>query len=39
MAESADSELADSTAQIQIPISNRYLGYGYKGLVFCRNNS
>ena len=24
--------------QIQIPIPNRYLGFGYKGLVFCRNN-
>ena len=26
-------------AQIQIPIPNKYLGFGYKGLVFCRNNS
>ena len=25
-------------AQIQIPIPNRYLGFGYKGLVICRNN-
>ena len=25
-------------AQIQIPIPNKYLGFGYKGLVFCRNN-
>ena len=25
-------------AQIQIPIPNKYLGVGYKGLVFCRNN-
>ena len=25
-------------AQIQIPIPNIYLGFGYKGLVFCRNN-
>ena len=24
--------------KIQIPIPNRYLGFGYKGLVFCRNN-
>jgi hypothetical protein len=24
--------------QIQIPIQNKYLGCGYKGLVFCRNN-
>ena len=24
--------------QIQIPIPNKYLGFGYKGLVFCRNN-
>jgi hypothetical protein len=24
--------------QIQIPIPNKYLGCGYKGLVFCRNN-
>ena len=23
---------------IQIPIPNKYLGCGYKGLVFCRNN-
>jgi hypothetical protein len=23
---------------IQIPILNRYLGFGYKGLAFCRNN-
>jgi hypothetical protein len=27
------------TAQIQIPIPNKYLGCGYKGLVFCRNNA
>ena len=25
-------------AQIQIPVPNKYLGFGYKGLVFCRNN-
>ena len=25
-------------AQIQIQIANKYLGCGYKGLVFCRNN-
>ena len=25
-------------AQIQIPLPNKYLGVGYKGLVFCRNN-
>ena len=25
-------------AQIQIPLQNKYLGVGYKGLVFCRNN-
>ena len=25
-------------AQIQIPLLNKYLGVGYKGLVFCRNN-
>ena len=25
-------------SQIQIPLPNRYLGVGYKGLVFCRNN-
>ena len=25
-------------AQIQIQIPNKYLGFGYKGLVFCRNN-
>ena len=25
-------------AQIQIPSPNKYLGFGYKGLVFCRNN-
>ena len=25
-------------AQFQIPIPNRYLGCGYKGLGFCRNN-
>ena len=25
-------------AQIQIPIPNKYLGCGYKGLIFCRNN-
>ena len=25
-------------AQIQIPIPNKYLGFAYKGLVFCRNN-
>ena len=25
-------------AQIQIPNSTKYLGCGYKGLVFCRNN-
>ena len=24
--------------QIQIPIPNKYLAWGYKGLVFCRNN-
>ena len=24
--------------QIQIPIPKTYLGFGYKGLVFCRNN-
>ena len=24
--------------QIQIPIPNKYLGCGFKGLVFCRNN-
>ena len=24
--------------QIQIPLPNKYLGVGYKGLVFCRNN-
>ena len=23
---------------VQIPIPNKYLGLGYKGLVFCRNN-
>ena len=26
-------------AQIQISIPNKYLGCGYKGLVFCWNNS
>jgi hypothetical protein len=26
------------TPQIQIPIPNKYLGCGYKDLVFCRNN-
>ena len=25
-------------AQIQIPLSDKYLGFGYKGLVFCKNN-
>ena len=25
-------------AQIQIPLPNKYMGVGYKGLVFCRNN-
>ena len=25
--------------QIQIPLPNKYLGVGYKGLVFCINNS
>jgi hypothetical protein len=25
-------------AKIQIPIPNKYLGCGYKDLVFCRNN-
>ena len=25
-------------AQIQIPLPNKYLGFGYKELVFCRNN-
>ena len=25
-------------AQIQIPIPNKYLEFGYKVLVFCRNN-
>ena len=25
-------------AQIQIPIRNKYLEFGYRGLVFCRNN-
>ena len=25
-------------AQIQIPIRNQYLGFGYKGIVFCRSN-
>ena len=25
-------------AQIQIPVPNKYSGFGYKGLVFCRNN-
>jgi hypothetical protein len=25
-------------AQIRIPIPNKYLGSGYKGLVFCKNN-
>ena len=25
-------------AQIQMPLPNKYLGAGYKGLVFCRNN-
>ena len=25
-------------AQIQIPIPNKYLGFGYKGLIFCRIN-
>ena len=25
-------------AQIQIPLPNKYLGVGYKYLVFCRNN-
>ena len=25
-------------AQIQIPVLNKYLGFWYKGLVFCRNN-
>ena len=24
--------------QIQIPLPNKYLGVGYKGFVFCRNN-
>ena len=23
---------------IQIPMPNKFLGFGYKGLVFCRNN-
>ena len=23
---------------VQIPIPNKYLGFGYKGLVFCRNS-
>ena len=23
---------------MQIPTPNEYLGFGYKGLVFCRNN-
>ena len=26
-------------AQIQIPIPNKYLGFGYKDLVFSRNNN
>ena len=25
-------------AQIQIPVPNKYLGCGYKGLFFCKNN-
>ena len=25
-------------SQIQIPLPKKYLGVGYKGLVFCRNN-
>ena len=25
-------------AQIEKPITNKYLGCGYKGLVFCRSN-
>ena len=25
-------------AQIQIPLTNKYLEVGYKGLFFCRNN-
>ena len=25
-------------AKIQMPLPNNYLGVGYKGLVFCRNN-
>ena len=30
--------MAYFAAQIQIPIPNKNLGFGYKGLVFCRNN-
>ena len=25
-------------AEIQVPLPNKYLRVGYKGLVFCRNN-
>jgi hypothetical protein len=25
-------------SQIQIPIPNKYFGFGHKGLGFCRNN-
>ena len=34
----AKSLIFEAQIQIQITITNKYLGFGYKGLVFCRNN-